>query len=331
MTRPVRLLFFTQTLDCETCLQTRQILDELPPLSDKITIEEVNFVLEGEQARRHTASIARRRLRHLAGRARRSRATTRGSAFSARRRATSSSRWCRPCCSPAARPSQLSDDSLHASRGGRPAGDDARVHDADLSALSAGREPRARDGVCQPPHHGVCRRSHRVSRSRAPLPGHRRAEDRRRRRRSRFSARCPRATFVEQALAKFAAESRERLSSPQAFVHRHATRCRAGLVSLRDCLVLRQRPFHAASRRSRTASSFPEPQHHWMQVEATFPDLPAAPLELRMSRSSPGRYSLHDFAKNVYDVHAFAARRPRAADRRGRIRTAGRSAITAAA
>ena len=26
-----------------------------------------------------------------------------------------------------------------------------------------------------------------------------------------------------------------------------------------------------------------------------------------MSRSSPGRYSLHDFAKNVYDVHAFVA------------------------
>jgi alkyl hydroperoxide reductase subunit AhpF len=46
MTRPVRLLFFTQTLDCETCSQTRQILDELPPLSDKIAVEEVNFVLE---------------------------------------------------------------------------------------------------------------------------------------------------------------------------------------------------------------------------------------------------------------------------------------------
>jgi hypothetical protein len=27
MTRPVRLLFFTQTLGCETCSQTRQILD----------------------------------------------------------------------------------------------------------------------------------------------------------------------------------------------------------------------------------------------------------------------------------------------------------------
>ena len=47
--RPVRLLFFTQALGCETCLETRQILDELPPLSDKITIEEVNFVLDGER------------------------------------------------------------------------------------------------------------------------------------------------------------------------------------------------------------------------------------------------------------------------------------------
>jgi glutaredoxin-like protein len=52
MSRPVRLLFFTQTLGCETCRQTRQILDELPGLSDRITIEEVNFVLEREKAER---------------------------------------------------------------------------------------------------------------------------------------------------------------------------------------------------------------------------------------------------------------------------------------
>ena len=50
--------------------------------------------------------------------------------------------------------------------------------------------------------------------------------------------------------------------------------------------------------------TFPEPQHRWMQVEASFPDLDTRPLELRMSRASPGRYSLHDFAKNVYDVQA---------------------------
>jgi predicted metalloprotease with PDZ domain len=52
--------------------------------------------------------------------------------------------------------------------------------------------------------------------------------------------------------------------------------------------------------------TFPEAQHRWMQVEVVFPDLPDAPIELRMSRSSPGRYSLHDFAKNLYDVHAIA-------------------------
>ena len=51
MTSSVRLLFFTQALECETCPQTKQILDELPPLSDKITIEEVNFVLEGDRAK----------------------------------------------------------------------------------------------------------------------------------------------------------------------------------------------------------------------------------------------------------------------------------------
>jgi alkyl hydroperoxide reductase subunit AhpF len=50
---PVRLVFVTQTLDCDTCLQTRQILDELPPLSDKIAIEEVNLVLEADRARQY--------------------------------------------------------------------------------------------------------------------------------------------------------------------------------------------------------------------------------------------------------------------------------------
>ena len=66
----------------------------------------------------------------------------------------------------------------------------------------------------------------------------------------------------------------------------------------------------AAAVRSQAAApiryrlSFPEPQHRWMQVQATYTDLPSGALELRMSRSSPGRYSLHEFAKNVYDVEA---------------------------
>jgi predicted metalloprotease with PDZ domain len=43
-----------------------------------------------------------------------------------------------------------------------------------------------------------------------------------------------------------------------------------------------------------------------MQVDATFTELPPGPLELRMSRSSPGRYGPHHFAKDVYDVRAYS-------------------------
>jgi alkyl hydroperoxide reductase subunit AhpF len=53
MTRRVRLLFVTQTIGCETCLQARQILDELPELSDQVSIEEVNLILEGDRARQY--------------------------------------------------------------------------------------------------------------------------------------------------------------------------------------------------------------------------------------------------------------------------------------
>ena len=41
-----------------------------------------------------------------------------------------------------------------------------------------------------------------------------------------------------------------------------------------------------------------------MQVEASFADLSSNPLELHMSRASPGRYALHEFAKNVFDLAA---------------------------
>ena len=47
---------------------------------------------------------------------------------------------------------------------------------------------------------------------------------------------------------------------------------------------------------------FPEREHRLMQVDVTFADVPAGPLQLRMSRTSPGRYALHEFAKNVFDV-----------------------------
>ena len=48
--------------------------------------------------------------------------------------------------------------------------------------------------------------------------------------------------------------------------------------------------------------SFTEPEHRLMDVDVSFRDVPAGPLELRMSRSSPGRYALHEFAKNIFNV-----------------------------
>ena len=57
--------------------------------------------------------------------------------------------------------------------------------------------------------------------------------------------------------------------------------------------------------------SFPEPEHRWMQVEMSLDQVPAGALELRMSRSSPGRYAVHEFAKTIIDVRITdAAGRP---------------------
>jgi alkyl hydroperoxide reductase subunit AhpF len=47
---PVRLVFFTQTLNCDTCEPTKQILGEVAELSSQITVEEHNFLLEGALA-----------------------------------------------------------------------------------------------------------------------------------------------------------------------------------------------------------------------------------------------------------------------------------------
>lgn len=50
--------------------------------------------------------------------------------------------------------------------------------------------------------------------------------------------------------------------------------------------------------------SFDNALHHEAVVEASFPDLTSDTVEFRMSRTSPGRYALHEFAKNVYGFEA---------------------------
>src|SRR3712207_1420540 len=50
--------------------------------------------------------------------------------------------------------------------------------------------------------------------------------------------------------------------------------------------------------------AFPNAIHHEAEITAEFRTIKTPTLEVRMSRSSPGRYALHEFAKNVYRVKA---------------------------
>jgi predicted metalloprotease with PDZ domain len=50
--------------------------------------------------------------------------------------------------------------------------------------------------------------------------------------------------------------------------------------------------------------SFPQREHRLLDVAVTFTDVPDGPFRLHMSRSSPGRYALHQFAKNLFDLRA---------------------------
>jgi len=83
------------------------------------------------------------------------------------------------------------------------------------------------------------------------------------------------------------------------FASREGSRRKFALVAVLFVLV----PAHAGAQAPvEYRLSFPEPEHRLMTVDVRFDEVPAGPLELRMSRSSPGRYAVHEFAKNVFDV-----------------------------
>jgi len=54
--------------------------------------------------------------------------------------------------------------------------------------------------------------------------------------------------------------------------------------------------------------SFPDAAHHEARITVTYRDLRPGPVRFQMARSSPGRYALHEFAKNVYSVSAVDGR-----------------------
>ena len=49
LSAPVRLVFFTQTFGCDTCLPARQVVDRVASVSDQISVEEFNLVLDTDQ------------------------------------------------------------------------------------------------------------------------------------------------------------------------------------------------------------------------------------------------------------------------------------------
>ncbi|MCM4162423.1 MULTISPECIES: M61 family metallopeptidase [unclassified Arenibacter] len=55
---------------------------------------------------------------------------------------------------------------------------------------------------------------------------------------------------------------------------------------------------------NRYSISFANAEHHEAEITASFPELEPGLLSVRMGRSSPGRYALHEFAKNVYNFKA---------------------------
>lgn len=62
--------------------------------------------------------------------------------------------------------------------------------------------------------------------------------------------------------------------------------------------------------------SFANAVHHEARITVTYRDMGREPVRFEMSRSSPGRYAIHEFAKNVYSVSAVdGAGRPLTIDR----------------
>src|SRR5262245_6195045 len=50
LVHPVRLLFFEQSIGCEQCTPTRQLLEQIVELNGQVALEKLNLVLEKDRA-----------------------------------------------------------------------------------------------------------------------------------------------------------------------------------------------------------------------------------------------------------------------------------------
>jgi len=51
--KPVKIVMFTQEIECQFCAQTRQLVNELATLSDKINVEIYDFLADSEKAKQY--------------------------------------------------------------------------------------------------------------------------------------------------------------------------------------------------------------------------------------------------------------------------------------
>ena len=54
LVQPVRLINFTQDVECLYCAETRKLMEELAGLSDKISLEVYDFVLDKEKVQKYS-------------------------------------------------------------------------------------------------------------------------------------------------------------------------------------------------------------------------------------------------------------------------------------
>jgi glutaredoxin-like protein len=54
LVHPVKLINFTQELECMYCAETRKLLEEVAGLSDKISLDVYNFVDDEEEVRKYS-------------------------------------------------------------------------------------------------------------------------------------------------------------------------------------------------------------------------------------------------------------------------------------
>lgn len=53
LTHPVRLIYFTQELECEYCKDTHELIKEIVALSDKLKLEVYNFAVDREKVEKY--------------------------------------------------------------------------------------------------------------------------------------------------------------------------------------------------------------------------------------------------------------------------------------